>query len=142
MNEEILKYRALSYTRAEMEMSVIPPSALVFGDPSTWSKLLGKTKDKLCYFMVWECGATYFEWYYDKDEFFAVISGEAFLIEANGCERRFEVGDIAFFPAGTKAIWRVPDHVRKIAMLKPSAPYPIAFFARAWNKLTNRESAL
>jgi uncharacterized cupin superfamily protein len=119
----------------DFNKSLIPPSWLLSGEPVTRFKLLGKTKDKLSYFMVWECGAATFHWHYGKDEFLTIISGEAFLKQSDGAERHFKVGDTAFFPAGSLATWRVPNHVRKIAVLKPAIRYPSAFLARAWMKV-------
>ena len=119
----------------DLEASRIPPNWLISGESGTWFKVLGKTEDKLCYFMVWECGAATFQWHYGKDEFLTIISGEAFLMEPDGSERRFTVGDTAFFPAGRRATWRVPNHVRKIAVLKPSINCHIAFLSRAWMKV-------
>ena len=43
--------------------------------------------------------------------------------------------DVAFFPAGSDATWRIPNHVRKIAILKSSLSQPMAFLLKAWIKL-------
>ena len=128
-------FQPWSYARGALNESRMPPSWLISGEPETRYKLLGKTKDKLGYFMVWECGAATFQWHYGSDEFLTIISGEAFLKQPDGAERHFKVGDTAFFPAGSRAMWRVPNHVRKIAVLKPSMIYPIAFLARASMKV-------
>jgi uncharacterized protein len=136
LHEAVLpNFHPWSHAMEELEDSRIPPTWLLCGEPGTRFKLLGKTKDKLSYFMVWECGAATFHWHYGKDEFLTIISGEAFLQQSDGSERRFKVGDTAFFPAGSLATWRVPNHVGKIAVLKPAIIYPSAFMARAWMKM-------
>ncbi len=55
--------------------------------------------------------------------------------DEKGVERRLGPGDIAFFPAGTDATWRHPDHFRKIAILKESVWRPLGFGLKLWNKL-------
>jgi uncharacterized cupin superfamily protein len=120
---------------SEMEVSSIPATWLLSGQGQTRSRLLGKTSDKLAYAMLWECGAACFKWHYAKDEFFIILSGDAFMAEKNGRERHFGPSDVAFFPAGSDVTWRVPNHVRKIAILKSSFSQPIAFLLKAWIKL-------
>jgi len=50
-------------------------------------------------------------------------------------ERRLGPGDMAFFPAGSRSVWRVPAEVRKLAVCRHSLPQPIGFALRAWKKL-------
>jgi hypothetical protein len=83
---------------------------------------------------VWECGAVSYNWHYSKDEAYIVLSGEGFMTDGKGVERRFGAGDVAFFPAGTNAIWRHPHHFRKVAVLKNSVSQPLAFAVKAWSK--------
>jgi len=119
----------------DFEISSIPSAWLLSGRAQTRSRLLGKTEDQLAYVMLWECGAANFKWHYGKDEFFIVLSGDAFLADKNGRERHFGPSDVAFFPAGSEAIWRIPNHLRKIAILKSSVRQPIALILKAWIKL-------
>ena len=55
--------------------------------------------------------------------------------DEKGVERRFGPGDIAFFPAGSNATWRHPDHFRKVAILKESVWRPLGIGLKLWNKL-------
>lgn len=119
----------------EFEKGTIPPEWVLSGQPETRSKLLGKTPDRLAYIMLWECGAVSFRWHYSRDEAFIGLSGEAFMIDESGAERRFGAGDVAFFPAGSDAQWRIPDHFRKVAVLKDHIWPPLALCLKAWNKL-------
>ena len=64
-----------------------------------------------------------------------VLSGEAFLIGANGEERRFGPGRLGFFPAGTKVTWRVPAGVKKFAVVREGLWAPLGFALKAWNKV-------
>src|SRR5258708_6244374 len=84
---------------------------------------------------IWECGAASYKWHYNQDEAYFVISGEGFMTDEKGVEHRFGAGDVAFFPAGTNATWRHPDHFRKVAFLKEAISRPIGFGVKVWNKV-------
>jgi uncharacterized protein len=64
-----------------------------------------------------------------------VISGEVFVTAETGLERRLGPGDMAFFPAGSRSLWRVPVAVRKLAVCRHALPKPLGFAVRAWHKL-------
>lgn len=120
---------------ADLKTSSIPSAWLVSGHARTRSRLLGRTQDRLAYAMYWECGAVNFKWHYSEDEFLVILSGDVFVTDQNGAERHYGASDFAFFSAGSDVTWRVPDHVRKIAILKTSVNQPAALILRAWNKL-------
>ena len=84
--------------------------------------------------MVWECTAGRFNWHYSEDETVVVLSGEVFITEDKAGERRLGQGDVGFFPAGSSCIWRIDDHVRKIAVLRKDMPPLLGFGVRLWNK--------
>ena len=119
----------------KLEPGSIPSKWLLSGQPETRSKVLGKSRDRLGHVVLWECGAVSYKWHYGKDEAYIVLSGEGFMTDEKGVERRFGPGDVAFFPAGTNATWRHPDHFRKIAVLKDSIWRPLAFGLKACSKL-------
>jgi uncharacterized protein len=127
----------LSDTLSNVELAPgsIPHEWLLSGDSRTRSKLLGKTPDSLAYSMLWECGAVSYKWNYSRDEGYIVLSGEGFMTDEKGVEHRYGPGDVAFFPAGTKSVWRHPDHFRKIAVLKDPAPSLLVFLLKLWNKV-------
>lgn len=122
-------------TEANLEISTIPSAWLLNGQAQTRSKLLGKTQDHLAYVMLWECGAASFKWHYSKDELLIVLSGDAFIADENGRERHIGPSEVAFFPAGSNATWRIPNHVRKIAILKSPVNRPMVFILKVWIKL-------
>jgi uncharacterized cupin superfamily protein len=119
----------------ELESDAIPPDWLLSGAPETRSKLLLRTHDFLAQVIIWECGAVSYKWHYTSDEAYIVISGEGFMTDEKGIEYRFGPGDVAFFPAGTNATWRHPDHFRKVAFLKESFGRPVGFCLKACSKL-------
>jgi uncharacterized cupin superfamily protein len=91
--------------------------------------------------ILWECGAANFNWHYRKEELLIILSGEAFIADKNGGERHLGPSDVAFMPAGSVFTWRIPDHVRKIAILKTPISPPIAFVLKAWIKFLELSGA-
>jgi hypothetical protein len=96
---------------------------------------LAKSRDGTSYVVVWECTAGQFKWQYIEDETVTVTFGEVFISTEPGRERRLGQGDMAFFPAGSSCEWRVPDRVRKVAVMRKSLGYLLGFGVRAWYKL-------
>lgn len=125
-------------SNAKLEPGSIPAEWLLSGDPLTRSCLLCKSLDSLGYVMLWECGAVSYKWHYTEDEAYIVLSGEGFMTDQNGVERRFAAGDVAFFPAGTDSTWRHPSHFRKVAVLKAPVWPPFALLMKAGNRLLQK----
>jgi uncharacterized cupin superfamily protein len=111
------------------------PGWVLNGTPSTRTWYVTKSEDRRSNVVVWECTAGSFEWHYDSDETAVVVSGEVFITNERGEERRLGPGDLGFFPAGTSCRWRVPEHVRKVAVLRKTTWLPPAFVLSAWNKV-------
>jgi uncharacterized cupin superfamily protein len=135
--EKCVSKSTMKFTPAalELEPDAIPAEWLLSGAPETRKKLLLRTHDFLAQVLIWECGAVSYKWHYTSDEAYIVISGEGFMTDEKGVEHRFGPGDVAFFPAGTNATWRHPDHFRKVAFLKESFGRPVGFFLKACSKL-------
>lgn len=110
-------------------------SWVLAGSPETRSKQLTRSQDRTQYTMVWDCTAGRFNWHYDRDETVVVLEGEAFITNEKGEEHRIGTGDVAFFPAGTSATWRVPSYIRKAAVMRLTMPPPLGIVVRAWNLL-------
>ena len=132
MSKSIVK---VTPAELELESDVIPAHWLLSGAPETRSKFLLRTHDLLATVLYWECGAVSYKWHYPADEAYIVISGEGFMTDEKGVEYRFGPGDVAFFPAGTNATWRHPDHFKKVAFLKESFGRPVGFCLKAFSKL-------
>jgi uncharacterized cupin superfamily protein len=135
--DRALSESILSATLADVELepSSIPPDWILSGNPATRSKILGRSHDLLAHVIVWECGAVSYRWHYNQDEVYIVLSGEGFVNDEKGVEHRLGPGDVAFFPAGSSATWRHPDHFRKVAVLKESVWRPLGIGLKLWNKL-------
>ena len=117
----------------DLEPDSIPSGWLLSGQPETRSKVLGKSRDRLGYVVLWECGAVSYKWHYSKDEVLVVLEGEAFITNETGEERRIGPGDVVFFPAGTSSKWHVPKYIRKVAFLRHTMPRPFGLAVLAWN---------
>jgi len=125
-------------TPATAELTKIEPvlpNWVLSGNPVTRAKNFVRSRDWTTGVVIWECSAGQFHWHYAQDEVVFVVEGEVFITDHKGEERRLGPGDIAFFPAGTSSIWRVPVSVRKVAVVKESLWRPLGFAVKAWKKL-------
>lgn len=117
------------------ELEPIAADWVLSGAPQSRSKNMVRSHDWSSHIVVWECTAGRFQWHYSTDEVILVVSGEAFMINEKGEERRFGPGDVGFFPAGSSCSWRVPDGIRKVAVLREPMWRPLGFCLKVWNKL-------
>ena len=126
-------------TPATLELDPVaepfPKEWILSGAPAARSRMLSRSRDWTSSVVVWECTAGSFRWYYSQDETVLFLTGEAFLLQENGEERRFGPGDLAFFPSGTTCTWRVAQSVRKVAVLRESMWKPLGVGLKAWKKI-------
>jgi uncharacterized cupin superfamily protein len=113
----------------------ITPSWVLGGRPLTRTKNVARSHDWTSNTVVWECTAGSFTWHYSKDEVAVIVSGEAVITNEKGEERRLAPGDLVFFPAGTSSRWRVPEGVRKIAILHEPMWRPLGLGLKVCKKL-------
>ena len=114
----------------KLDPEPIPAEWILSGSPVATSKKLAKSADFTSYIMVWDCTPGSFTWHYNKDETLVVVSGEVFITNESGEERRLGPGDFAFFPGGTSARWRVTDRLRKVAVVRETMPRPLGLVIR------------
>ena len=119
----------------ELEPEAIPLDWIVSGSPVARCKKMVRSHDRTSHIVVWDCTPGSFRWYYGMDEAIIVISGEAFMINDKGEERRFGPGDLGFFPAGTACTWRITQTLRKVGVLKESLWRPLGLGVKAWHKI-------
>jgi hypothetical protein len=113
----------------------IPPHWVIEGSPHVRSKRVAESRDGTSSVMVWSCTAGRFKWYYTVEETLHIISGEVFVTNEKGEVRRLGPGDMAFFPAGSRSSWHVPERVLKLAVCRHTMPRPLGVVLRAWNRL-------
>jgi uncharacterized cupin superfamily protein len=119
----------------ELIPAPIPRHWIVEGTPEARSKRLAQSADGASSIMAWSCTPGRFHWHYSVDETLHIISGEVFVTDADGEQRRLGPGDMVFFPAGSSSLWHVTQEVKKLAFCRHSMPRPLGFSLRAWNKL-------
>jgi uncharacterized cupin superfamily protein len=119
----------------ELKPAPITAAWILDGAPEARNKELAKSRDGTSYIMVWECTPGRFNWHYTQDETVVIVDGQVFITGESGEERCLGPGDMAFFPAGSRATWRVTRRVRKVAVFREPLPRPLAFCLRAWRKL-------
>jgi uncharacterized cupin superfamily protein len=129
---------------AQVDLAPAPihPDWILAGKPEARSKQLVRSRDGASSVMAWSCTAGRFNWHYTVDETVHVISGEVFITDLKGEERRLGPGDMAFFPAGSRSVWRVPTEVRKLAFCRQALPLPFGFALRVWNRLARTLAAI
>jgi uncharacterized protein len=118
----------------ELDPAPIEPAWIIEGTPQARARELARSADGTAVVVAWSCTAGRFNWHYGVDETVHVISGEVFVTDEHGTERRLGPGDMAFFPAGSHSLWRVPVAVRKLAVCRQALPKPVWFAVRAWRK--------
>jgi uncharacterized cupin superfamily protein len=125
---------------ADVELAPNPicPDWIIEGAPRASAKRLAQSTDGTASVVAWSCTAGRFNWHYGVDETVHIVSGEVFVTDHRGQVRRLGPGDVAFFPAGTRSVWHVPEQVKKLAVCRHSMPRPFGFMLRAWNSVVNR----
>ena len=116
--------------KVALEPTPIRPEWIIEGSPRTLAAEIAHTDDGTTRVYVWQTTASRFHWNYEFDEVVQVLDGEVFVSDQTHPERRLGPGDIAFFPFGAQTVWRVPDHLRKIATIRRAPPSPIADLLR------------
>jgi uncharacterized cupin superfamily protein len=119
----------------ELEPEPIPSDWILSGSPEARCKKLVRSRDWTSHLVVWDCTPGSFKWNYSMDETIVIISGEAFMSNDNGEERRFGPGDLAFFPAGSSCSWRVTQTLRKVGILREGMWRPLGLCLKVWRKV-------
>lgn len=124
---------------ADIELAPAPirPNWILEGKPIARARVLAESADGTSSVMAWSCTAGRFRWCYAVDETVHIISGEVFVTDGSGATRRLGPGDMAFFPAGSRSTWTIPNEVRKLAVCRHSMPRSFGYMLRAWNKVVD-----
>ncbi|HEY4403474.1 MAG TPA: cupin domain-containing protein [Xanthobacteraceae bacterium] len=126
----------------ELVPSPFPSEWVLEGRPQARATAIARSSDGAMTVIAWSCTKGRFQWKYSVDEMVHILSGEVFITDQSGTERRLGPGDTAFFPAGSTSIWRVTQDVRKVAVCHVAVPKLVSFGLRAWNKLWRIASEL
>ena len=108
----------------------VDPTWVRAGQPNFRTAEIVRSPDGRSITGVWACdGPSTFEWRFDLDETVYVLEGR---VEVTYLGRQFtlEPGQTAVFKAGTRAVWHVPAHLRKV--FKLHHPGRLALWWRQW----------
>jgi uncharacterized protein len=123
------------HCNVDLKPSPIEPSWILEGNPQACSHRLSTSACGTATTLIWSCTEGKFNWYYDVDETIMILEGSV-LLECDGMPpKRYGVGDVIFFRDGAHAKWHVEGYVKKVAFLRQSNPFWLAFVIRAFNKL-------
>lgn len=118
-----------------MKPCPVNPAWVIEGSPVARNFVLSRSVDGSATALLWDCTRGAFNWYYDIDETVHVLEGRAIIKDDSGVERVIEPGDHVLFRAGSHAVWRVDDYVRKVAFCRSPVPGPLMLAARMLRKL-------
>ena len=100
----------------------IDAALITAGNPVARGTVLNQSSDKTLSSGLWTCEPGEFDWSYTWDEFVYVFEGEVTITEEGGKSYTVSPGDMAHFPLGLKAHWKVVKAVRKFFVLKTPEP--------------------
>lgn len=112
--------------RADWRPAPITPDWVLDGRPVARYVPLARGRDDLGSTTLWDCTAGTFRWHFVWDETVHILEGAVEVTLPTGEVHRLTTGSVAFFPAGSSAIWKVEGHVRKLAVCRRAWPGPLA----------------
>jgi uncharacterized protein len=119
----------------QLKSSPINPAWILEGQPVARNAILSTSQDTTACTVLWDCTAGKFNWHYDFDETVHIVEGSVVVSSENTPPKRLVVGDVAFFPVGTKAHWHVETYVRKVAFCRRVLPKQALPFIRVVRRL-------
>jgi uncharacterized cupin superfamily protein len=124
----------------EFVASPINPAWIIEGQPVARNAILSRSADGTACTIAWDCTEGRFDWYYDFDETVHIQEGTVIIDDGHGPARRLGPGDVAFFPAGSHAIWHVEKYIRKVAFCRKILPAPLGALINALRAVKHRLS--
>jgi uncharacterized cupin superfamily protein len=119
----------------ELAASPFPAEWILEGRPQARATAIARSGDGAMTVIAWSCTKGRFRWQYDVDELAHILSGEVFITDESGTERRLGPGDSVFFASGSTCLWRITEDIRKVAVCHVAVPRLVSLGLRAWNKL-------
>src|SRR5882724_6597249 len=81
----------------ELAPSPFPAEWVLEGRPQARATAIARSRDGAMTVVAWSCTKGRFQWHYSVDEMVHILSGEVFITDQSGTERRLGPGDTAFF---------------------------------------------
>jgi uncharacterized cupin superfamily protein len=117
---------ATSADRTDWRAAPITPDWIVAGRPIARFVPLARGHDDLGSTTLWDCTDGTFRWCFVWDETVHILEGAVTVTLPSGDVHRLTAGSVAFFPAGSTAVWKVEGYVRKLAVCRRPYPGPLA----------------
>jgi uncharacterized cupin superfamily protein len=117
---------ATSADRTDWRPAPIRPEWILDGTPVARFVPIARGRDDLASTTLWDCTEGTFRWHFVWDETVHILDGAVVVTLPDATVQRLSAGSIAFFPAGSSAVWKVEGHVRKLAVCRRAFPAPLA----------------
>jgi uncharacterized protein len=111
-----------SSTQVVLRNAPINPEWILEGKPVARNRVVSRSSDSLACTIIWDCTAGKFNWHYDIDETVHIVEGSVTVSDGVSPPQLLVPGSVAFFPAGTTALWHVETYVRKVAFCQRTLP--------------------
>lgn len=122
--------------RIPLTAAPLNPSWIISGDPTCSALQFASAFDQSSGSGMWQCeGPAKFEFHYQSEETVYILEGSA-EVEYLGNTLTLEPGSSTSFAFGTKAIWTVPERVRKTWWIH-SEPGFAAKLARRFQRISS-----
>ena len=121
--------------RDDWQDAPIEPTWILAGAPRARSVVLARGRDDFAVTTLWDCTEGTFRWRFGWAETVHILDGRVEVTDEAGRLHVLETGAIAFFPAGSEAVWRVVGHVRKLAVCRRAFPVRFAEAVRRLGRL-------
>lgn len=120
--EDAAPFVAATADSMKMEPSPIKPDWIISGQPTARVANHSQSPDKWSQTALWDCTAGTFNWHFDWDETVIILDGDVHVTSQSGQVNTLRVGDVAYFAAGSRAVWQIDDYVRKLAFVRRPLP--------------------
>ncbi len=111
--------------RVDWRAAPIAPDWVLAGRPIARFVPLARGRDDQATTTLWDCTAGTFRWHFGWDETVHILDGAVEVTLPSGEVHRLTAGSVAFFPAGSSAVWKVEGYVRKLAVCRRAFPAPV-----------------
>jgi uncharacterized cupin superfamily protein len=127
---EALAFVASHVGELVFQEAPIDPDWILGGAPRARAAPHSRSVDTSATTAVWECTAGSFRWQYGWEETVLILEGQVKVTSQDGVVRLLGVGDVAFFAAGSTAVWEIDTYVRKLAFCRRELPRSVLMTLR------------